>query len=158
MIQEDISAYPLADLFAGLAHQPQFCYLDSSLAAPPARFSFMAFDPFLTLRTVGKTTQLIYPDKTQVSHSNPFDLLDTYVQKYQGDYNLPDIPFCGGAVGYCSYESAQFLADFSQLDFSVSNFPLLEFGFFDKVIVIDHLTKQKNFFYLDSLKMFSISL
>lgn len=53
-----------------------------------------------------------------------------------------DLPFQGGAIGYFSYDLAQALAQIPQTcQTSLKSMPLLELGFYDWAIIVDHQRK-----------------
>ena len=70
-----------------------------------ARFSFMGFNPFISLEARGDTLQLEKYGEVSTRKGNPFDFLQEIME--QVDWVDPvALPFNGGAVGYFGYDLA----------------------------------------------------
>lgn len=76
-----------------------------------ARYSFIGFDPALIFRSKGTTVELIKNGtiiKT-AECSYPLNVLKEIMQDYR-PVEVPGLPrFCGGAVGYLSYDMVRFI-------------------------------------------------
>ncbi|RAP39153.1 aminodeoxychorismate synthase component I [Candidatus Marinamargulisbacteria bacterium SCGC AAA071-K20] len=132
-------------LLESFCDDPYLVCLDSSSDdSKYSQFSYIAFDPFMKIVVENKTTNIIKKNQSpESSLENPFDLINTYLKKYN-DSSL--IPFTAGAIGYFSYEAAQYLNDFTVKNRSL-DCPEINLGFYDKVFVFDH-KKNELFLYV----------
>ena len=73
----------------------------------------------------------------------PFELLKNIMKKYKCESN-DDIPFCGGAVGFISYDFGNKLHSIKQKNNLDFNYPLMAFGIYEWAIIYDY-QKEKSF-------------
>ncbi|MCL5676881.1 MAG: aminodeoxychorismate synthase component I [Firmicutes bacterium] len=74
-------------------------------------WSFFGYRPFLVLQAWGTTVEVTDASGTVRRQTNPFDAVDEILQKYQVE-RVPGLPpFCGGLVGYFSYDAGRSLED-----------------------------------------------
>ena len=73
----------------------------------------------------------------QQFESNPVDALQTYLKKF--DPYLKDSRFCGGAVGYFSFEAVRFFERCGSVKENDTAFPDAAFFIADQLIVFDNL-------------------
>jgi anthranilate synthase component 1 len=109
------------------------------------RYSFLAADPYLTLRLdkgVAYADQQGY--KQTSAYSDPLVALQSYLTPYRA-VEVPDLPrFNGGAVGYLGYEAVR---SFEELP-AAANPALTEhlpeglFMFVETLVVFDHLRRK----------------
>ena len=92
-----------------LAGEPGVALLRSALFdLPSARYSFVAAQPFLTLRSFGSRCELISGNQTHEQFGNPWHILDGLMARYELLEEL-DLPFpLGGAFGYWGYDLKNF--------------------------------------------------
>jgi para-aminobenzoate synthetase component 1 len=102
------------------------------------RYDIIVARPAITLETYADVTHIVemYNDKKTTSKKDSFAL----VKEYLGDIdeNLSGLPFCGGALGYFSYDlgrNLETLPDISQQDI---NMPDMAIGIYDWTVVVDH--------------------
>ncbi len=92
-----------------------------------ARYSFIGTEPYATLKTMGK-------DKT-----DPLNLIAEELHKYKV-VPLEGLPrFCGGAVGYLSYETVGRFEKLPSPERDSLNLPEARFMFVDTMLVFDHV-------------------
>jgi anthranilate synthase component 1 len=95
-----------------------------------ARYSFIGTEPYRVLTTGGE------------ENINPLPPISRELSKYKivqvGD--LP--PFCGGAVGYLSYETVTRFEELPSPDKNVLDLPESLFMFVDTLLIFDHVTHQ----------------
>ncbi|MFA4842492.1 MAG: aminodeoxychorismate synthase component I [Candidatus Omnitrophota bacterium] len=121
------------DILSALRGQTDVFLLDSSLnSAALGRYSFLGFAPFHTLETKGQ---------------NPFEKLRKLLDTYKITVPKAKIPFLGGAVGFLSYDLGFILEKCAGLRPKVdSGIPECRFGFYNTVIIIDHLRENLDIF------------
>lgn len=92
------------------------------------RYSFISCNPFKKI-------------KAKDSIKNPLCFLEEELKKYQG-YNDTHLPFVGGAVGYLSYDLGNYMEKLPQIAKDDMDVYDLYFGFYNWVIVVDHLENK----------------
>src|SRR3989338_1161464 len=132
-------AEPLED-FAPYAPLSGSFFLDSSLVHPKyARFSFWGYNPKLVFES--KDGLVKVGDHTTIP--SPFGALKEFYQ--EKILNLPFDPyhpFCGGLVGFLSYEWGAALENIAPVaDTHDLNLPDGLFGLYDIVVGYDHIEK-----------------
>jgi para-aminobenzoate synthetase component 1 len=105
------------------------------------RFSYWAAEP-----------KEIFEFRT--GQKKPFEKLQTALNKYQLEkydkHTLPKGIFCGGWIGYFSYELARFIEQLPATTLDDLEMPLIRLCFYDRVIAYDHI---KNIFWLLALEL-----
>ncbi|MBD3390991.1 MAG: anthranilate synthase component I [Chitinivibrionales bacterium] len=102
-----------------------------------ARYSFTGGDPFLTFRANGRQWK-ISGDHAASGEGDPIAKLREIMARYRAAH-VPGIPrFCGGAVGYCSYDSVRLWEDIP--DANPKDDPLDEifFGLYRTLVAFDN--------------------
>lgn len=100
-----------------------------------SRYSFLGFDPFLTLTAKDDFLEVAKEDSTQeIDTENPFNEIRTLINRGNNKKG-----FCGGLVGYVSYQAARF---FEPVNLSPGDFPDFEFGLFLDGIIFDKLSSR----------------
>ena len=89
------------------------------------RYSFISSNPFKKI-------------KTKDSQTNPLDLLQEELKYHQGE-NDTHLPFVGGAAGYLSYDLGNYMEKLPQIAKDDMGVYDLYFGFYNWVVVVDHL-------------------
>ena len=92
------------------------------------RYSFISSNPFKIL-------------KYKNTKENPLDNLQRELNKYKVENNT-HLPFIGGAVGYLSYDLGNYIEKLPRTAVDDTNIYDLYFGFYNWVIVIDHLENK----------------
>lgn len=92
------------------------------------RYSFIGFNPFKII-------------KFKNDKENPLDCLDKELKKYKIKNNT-DLPFIGGAVGYLSYDLANYIERLPNNSVDDISCYDLYFGFYNLIIVCDNLYKK----------------
>ena len=119
------------------------CLLESvEGSAKLSRYSFIAGDPFLSLKVVGKEIELTSDHQTMFKKDNLFSFLRQIMGRYKAA-SIPGLPrFFGGAVGYIGYDTVRFienLPDELPDDLGVADTFLI---FPESVIVFDHYSSK----------------
>ncbi len=139
-IQPPVTSAEAFDLFYSLPHS---FFLDSGMDPNRlGRYSFIGIDPFLVMTSRGNKVTIAdkYGQKTEVG--NPFDVLNRLLETYRLDFSTPMIPFCGGAVGYLSYDLCHFIERLPSTAVDDLKLPESYFGFYDAIIAFDNLENK----------------
>ena len=100
-----------------IAEKSKYSFLLESVEGEEkvARFSFLARDPELIIQTKGnKATITRFKNGKAVKENHtiektPLELIKNVMKRYSF-VNLPELPrFCGGLIGYLSYDVVKFL-------------------------------------------------
>lgn len=106
------------------------------------RYDIQAADPFLHLVTNDKITTITYRDgNSSSSTEDPFSLLQEKLESYNNQASS-FLPFCGGAIGYFSYDLARRLENIPETAESAENIPEMAVAFYDWAIITDHQQKR----------------
>jgi len=113
-------------IFAILKNAKNCFFLDSSLNANPlGRYSFLGIEPFYIL---------------EMKNQDPFLRLRELLDRYKISLSPNDFPFPAGAVGYLAYDLGFSLEKKLKNKPKISaGIPDCAFGFYNTVIIIDHL-------------------
>jgi len=124
-------------------------YLDSSLGIPHiGRYSFIGYDPFLTIRSKGQN--IILQDRLGITkkRGSPFNELRNLLNRFHLDTHIDSVPFTCGAVGYFGYDLCHFIEKLPTTTIDDIKFPDMYFSFYDTILAHDH---QENRYYLVSV-------
>lgn len=100
-----------------------------------SRYSFLGFDPLMTLTAKDGFLEVKKEDSTEeIDTENPFNEIRSLIHKGNNKKG-----FCGGLVGYVSYQAARF---FEPVNLSPGTFPDFEFGLFLDGIIFDKLSSR----------------
>ena len=140
IIQEITTVQTPESLVERSADEPGVVLLRSALFdSSPARYSFVAAQPFLTLRAFGSRCELTGNDGAYVQFGNPWQVLDGLMARYEL-LDEVDLPFpLGGCFGYWGYELKNFVEP--QLPRRAVNdleLPDCHAGFYDSLVAFDH--------------------
>ncbi len=143
-VEEVTSPCAPADVFKRLVGDGAF-FLDSALNMEQdlARYSFLGHEPFMVLKSRGRTISIKDKSGTTEKEGNPFEELRRLINSFKAQgFSAPGIPFTGGAVGYLSYDLCHFIERLPTNTVDDIGFPDMYFGFYDRVIVYDHHEKR----------------
>jgi len=107
------------------------------------RYSFLGVDPFRKFEAYGTRVRecIGRGDWREYEHDDPLRLLEGYLSLMHG-VHLAGLPrFCGGAVGYAGYDAARYVENLPNAPADDRGIPDLCFGFYDGMVVFDHITK-----------------
>jgi len=123
-------------LFEAVADRPWAVFLDSGRHYPAqARYDILVAEPYLTLVTRGKMTE-VRGGGAELSREDPFALLHRHLGF---DAQLAcDLPFSGGAIGYFSYDLARRLERLPESAVDDVGMPEMAVGLYDWAVVVDH--------------------
>ena len=131
----------LLDVFSNLLGLPYPVFLDGASGSPwGGRFSYVTADPFMVIRSKGRTVQVDSESGAERREADPFQVLQELLAGFK---QLPVAglpPFQGGAVGYLAYELAHLLERLPSTADDDLALPEMVIGFYDWVIARDHMT------------------
>ncbi len=126
-----------AKYFAALHQQPWAIFLDSCQPwSQQGRFDLIAAEPYATLLTYDELTTICCGDEITYSTDDPFDLLQQ--QLGAPSKKSHELPFCGGAMGYFSYDLARRLEKLPTETEDSDQLPQMAIGLYDWVLLVDH--------------------
>jgi len=107
-----------------------------------ARYSFIAVDPYLTVRGKNGMTEVIRGEQRSISNRKPLHKVREILRSYPhvADPSLP--PFQGGAVGLISYDYVHYFERLPRTVMDDLLIPDAHFLIVNKVIAFDHLLKK----------------
>lgn len=108
-------------------------------ALPQSRYSFVAAQPFLTVRSFASRCELLTPGSRQVRFGNPWNLLDELMSRYEL-LDQADLPFpLGGCFGFWGYDLKHFTEPkLPRTAVNDLDLPDCHVGFHDNLVVFDH--------------------
>jgi anthranilate synthase component I len=135
-----VGAATPVDLLRRMRGSGEECFLLESVegAEAVARYSFLGVAPSARLTARGARVEIEREGKRRESRVPLLEALDalTLRERYEPDPDLP--PFCGGSVGYLSYDAARLFETLPDRHPRVSGMPDALFLRFDAVVAFDH--------------------
>ena len=127
--------------FEPLAERAWAAFLDSGHPfTRTGRYDILTADPYITLITRGGLTEIRHANQVQLSLQDPFVLLRDQLGKLVPP--LPDLPFCGGAIGWFAYDLGRRIERLPTLAGNTEPIPDLAVGIYDWAVVVDHLARK----------------
>lgn len=125
--------------FQPFANDDHAILLDSAqITDRLGRYSFIAADPFLTLRSKNGTIQV----GDEQLQGDPFNVLSQQLDRFPLAHRAGLPPFQTGVAGYFAYDLAHHLETLPTPGEDDMAFPDLILGFYDAVIAFDHMQKR----------------
>ena len=144
-----MSKSPL-EIFDKLYQQYENVYLLESIEGPKklAQFSFLGFDPQITLRITNGNCVTRNERTGEESRKTVTDPLQAVKQVVAERATAnKDFRFAGGAVGYLSYDTIRYWENLPRRAVEDLGFPEVDMGIFDDGIVFDHKQKRAYYYY-----------
>src|SRR5688572_19794587 len=129
-----------AALFEAVADLPWAVFFDSGRHfLTQSRYDIIAAEPYTTLVTRGKLTE-IRGEGAALSRDDPLELLrrELAIDPAAGC----ELPFCGGAIGYFSYDLARRFERIPARADDAEKMPEMAIGLYDWAVVVDHLERR----------------
>ncbi len=124
-------------LFNSIAAEEWAVFLDSGYPMiDRGRYDILAARPWKTLTTCGRQTTIVVGDKCRLSHVDPFHLIAQHLGTAQR--NLSGLPFCGGVLGYFSYDLGRCIETLPVQAEDDIALPDMAIGFYDWCVIVDH--------------------
>ena len=129
-----------AALFEAIADLQWAVFLDSGLHHPPqSRYDILAAQPHARLITRGNLTE-IHAGGVELSREDPFALVRRWLDIDRAPAS--GLPFCGGAIGYFSYDLARRIERLPALAQDAEGIPEMALGIYDWAVVVDHAERR----------------
>ncbi len=106
------------------------------------RYSFIMADPFLVIKAKGNRVTIEEGGSQREIEGNPLDILQELMERYRFE-NDTHLPFVGGAVGYLGYDLCHHVEKLPNTVEDDVEIPDMFFGFYDGIVVVDHLEGKK---------------
>jgi para-aminobenzoate synthetase component 1 len=137
----ELPYYPdSAALFEAIADAPWAVFLDSGRHdAGQSRYDILSAQPYLRLVTRGNLTELS-GDTVTLSRDDPFALLRNALAIEPSTHCA--LPFCGGAIGYFSYDLARRIERLPTKTEDRERIPEMAIGIYDWAVVVDHAERR----------------
>ena len=130
-----------ARLFATMRKMPWAVFLDSSRPfIDQGRYDILAAAPIATLVTQGQHTRIKQQQGDRTSKDDPLTLLHSLLQPKSTGF--PDLPFCGGAIGYFGYDLGRRFEHLPAMAAIPDQLPDMAIGIYDWALVVDHQKQQ----------------
>lgn len=118
-------------------------FLDSALPKSEiSRYSFLGFNPFLTLKTKHRKIQIKDNEGMHELEGNPFEYLRKLLRRYSLKNSVDLLPFQGGAVGYFGYDLCHYVEKLPHKSVDDLELPDIYMGFYDIVVSYDNVLKK----------------
>ncbi len=128
-----------AQLFSNVADEPWSMFLDSAHPkVDMGRYDIIVARPLVTFETYEEVTHIIDTEKNKetTSTEDPFLLVKQYLG--DKDKNFSGLPFCGGALGYFSYDLGRNLETLPEIAKKDIDMPDMAIGIYDWSVIVDH--------------------
>ncbi len=140
--------------FLRLAKGKRYSFLLESIEGGEklARYSFIAFDPFMRVKVFPpeekssnsreRIVEVVRGRKRERVVAEPLVVVNEILNRFR-PVNIEGIPrFSGGAVGYFAYDTAGWVDKFPDVNSDEINMPDCILGFYQSVVVFDHLKQE----------------
>ncbi|HEY2785308.1 MAG TPA: anthranilate synthase component I [Fimbriiglobus sp.] len=131
--------------FRRLVEENDWAFLFESVVGGEriGRYSFLGAGPFLTFEAFDRVVTITRagerPKTTPLA--DPLKTLEDEIKHFRAP-QVSGLPrFCGGAVGYAGYDTVRYIERLPNAPPDDRHIPDLSFGFYDTMVVFDHLTK-----------------
>lgn len=125
------------DYYAAIIDLPWAIWLDSG---GRGRYDILVAQPVAILVTQGAATEICDAKGRRISTDDPFDLLREQIGAPIS--SMPNIPFCGGALGYWGYDLARRWLQLSGHNDGTEKLPDMAMGIYDWAVLIDHQEQE----------------
>ena len=109
------------------------CYQADMKKSPYARYDIISADPFIKIYSDSNIINIHEKNKSFTSEDDGLKIVEGYINQYSKPHS--EIPFIGGAIGYCSYEM-------KSKEKGNLVLPKLSMGIYDWALIIDHFLQE----------------
>jgi aminodeoxychorismate synthase component I len=134
--------------------QPSFLLDSGKRINGGHHYSFMGSSPYSVLTGRQRQASIHTQEEREFSSEGPFRSLCRLfaLPPIQAPQGLP--PFCGGAVGYLSYDLVREFETIPSVAKDDLGLPLLQFGLYDIVAAVDHQTDRLQIIFCPPMERF----
>ena len=104
------------------------------------RYDILVAQPFITIVTTGKKTEITQNNEKLISEQDPFLLIKQLLLQYPAPKTQH--PFAGGMLGYFAYDLARRIEKFPSIAAPAADIPEMMIGLYDWAVVVDHREKR----------------
>ncbi|MEW6996362.1 aminodeoxychorismate synthase component I [Colwelliaceae bacterium BS250] len=142
-----LNGYTSEQLFSHWSNDNWAFWLDSGNSDHvDCRYDIFVFSPEVTLKTHITSTRIYWPkqDKLTVSNDDPLAIIARLNKQLFGPQHLinTDVPFCGGALGYFSYDLGRRFESLPATSVMDISLPDMAVGIYRSAIIYDKQTTQ----------------
>jgi len=143
LVKEVRCVYSAVEVFQSFKDHSHAAFLDSSLIDErQGRYSFVVFDPFLTLKCFqGELIVSRYSNEMRFT-GDLFVEIRKLLDEYEVENTFGGIPFIGGAIGYFSYDLKHYIEKLPSHSVNDLVFPDCYICMYDSVIIFDHINNK----------------
>lgn len=136
------SLTPVTGLYRLDSGGPAFLFESVVGGERVGRFSFLATQPFQKISATRDLVTISTSHGTeQRRHPDPLSVLNETLRGFRGAH-LPELPpFCGGAVGFASYDVVRYVESLPHPPHDDRGLPDLDFYFFDRMVIFDNVDR-----------------
>lgn len=116
------------------------------------RYSFIGFNPKISIEVKEKQTEIIRGDKRQKTGGDFKSVIRRILQDHKIIQSQELPPLAGGAVGFMSYDAVRLFESIPSKHVDEDNLPDLFFGFYQTIIAFDHLHQVMTLIYIPDQK------
>jgi len=133
-----------------IAQKAKYSFLLESVEGEEkiARYSFLAKDPEIVVKTKNNNIEILYTQKgkkkkeTRKIHKTPLNFIRDVMSQYTS-VQMPNLPrFCGGMVGYLSYDVVRFFESLPNKPKDDLKLPDIFLMMAKDLIIFDHLNHK----------------
>ncbi len=126
-------------LFENIVDLPWPVFLDScNKLTEQGRYDILTAKPHVTISSSGNETVVVEQGNNSIHLGNPLDIVESYLKFDLKDKSTEKYPFCGGVIGYFSYDLSRWTTGFSKKKPKISALPVMSLGIYDWAVVVDH--------------------
>ncbi len=132
-----LSSSPIR-IYKKLYSNENFSFIYESLESigKRGRYSFIGANPFIVFTSWAEEIEIKFMNEKYRLKGNPLKILRDLMNDYEGDLHVP--PFCGGALGYMTYDSVRYFEKIPDTNPHGFKTPEMFFIFPKEIIIFDH--------------------
>ena len=137
--EEYLQDYKENEIIKYFSSLPNSAILESSMHSDNlGRYSIIGINPFLFFSSKRNDITLTKNEINEHFNGNPLELLQKLLKEYKVNKTDEKTPFCGGCMGYFSYDLLNFIEEIEQKNVDDLKLDDIALGFYNSAIIIDH--------------------
>ncbi|KEK22223.1 anthranilate synthase component I [Bacillus gaemokensis] len=142
--EEGDSVTPIA-LYRRMKGNKKFLLESSQLHQDKGRYSYLGFDPYGEVKSIGTAIEITVNGRTEKIEENVLQVLERVLAPSEVE---SPFPFCGGAIGYIGYDVIRQYEDIGEELLDSVNIPEVHMLLYREFIVYDHVRQKLSFVYV----------